>query len=243
MKKLLLLGIALVAVYMGGRAVKRNAEVLQLLWALIGMTAMASTANTPKTRSVEQRLNTLVPVVFPNTGGTITGNVDVTGNHTVGGQLLVNATGSATMEVGGNSHVTGGMQVDGNHVVGGAITTGGQVLVNTATSGATFAVNGNGHITAGMQVDGAVTTGGQVLVNNASSGATFAVNGNGHITSGLQVDGLMQLSTGSGMPQSAPSTCGSPAGLVTGSALTWANSATSTINSLRSAMISAGVIS
>ena len=56
MRKLLLLGLALLAVYMGGRALKRNAEVLQLLWALVGMTAMASTANTPKARSTEARL-------------------------------------------------------------------------------------------------------------------------------------------------------------------------------------------
>jgi len=206
--------VVMLALWLAGRAARRQAQVFQLLWVLVAMSASLGTSNTAKTRSVENRLNALVPVVFPNTGGTITGNVDVTGNHTVGGtvsagnQLLVNASGSATAEIGGNAHITSTLQVDSAISSGSSISAGSQLLVN------------------------------------ASGSAAMEIGGNGHITGGMQVDGVMQLSTGSGMPQSAPSSCGSPSGLgFTTSQLLWCNSATSTINSLRSAMISAGVIS
>jgi hypothetical protein len=83
----LLLGLAMLAAYMGARAARRESEQLRLLWALAGLIAVASTATAPKTRSTEARLNALVPVVFPNTGGTINGNVTVNGSHTVSGTV------------------------------------------------------------------------------------------------------------------------------------------------------------
>jgi len=214
MKRIFMLLVVMLTLWLAGKAAKRQAQVFQVLWMLVAMTASLGTANTAKTRSIENRLNALVPVVFPNTGGTITGNVDVTGNHTVGGsvsagnQLFVNATGSATAEIGGNAHITSTLQVDSAITSGSSISAGSQLLVN------------------------------------ATGSAAMEIGGNGHITGGFQVDGLMQLSTGSGMPQAAPSACGSPAGLgFTTSQLLWCNSATSTINSLRSALLGGGAIS
>lgn len=125
MRKLLLLGLALLAAYMGGRALRRNAEVVQLLWALVGMTALTGTAGTAKSRSTEDRLSALIPKVFPNTGGTISGpvtvngshtvngNMSVSGSHTVGGQVNAAAVASsgAMSSFGFTSH--GGLSADG----------------------------------------------------------------------------------------------------------------------------------
>jgi hypothetical protein len=160
MKRLLLLGLALLAVYMGDRALRRNAEVLQMLWALIGMTAMAGTANTPKNRSVENRLNALVPVVFPNTGGTVTGNMVVTGTHSVGsnasvgGSVSVGTVGTFGGDVilsGEISNPSGTLTTNGNHSVTG------QLLVN-ASGSATMEIGGNGHVTGGLTVGGGIVT-------------------------------------------------------------------------------------
>lgn len=239
-KTLLLLGIALLAAYLGARALKRNAEVVQLLCALIGMTATASLANTPKTRSVENRLNALVPVVFPNTGGKITGNVDVTGNHTVGGQLLVNATGSATMEVGGNAHVTSTLQVDNAVTSGTSVSAGTQILAGGASGSATMEVNGNGHVTSTLQVDGTMSTGANLQVNTSSGSATLEVNGNGHITSGLQVGGALTTSTGGSIPQPRPSNPGSPSSTYNSA---WASSVTNIVQDIINQLVAAGVLS
>lgn len=206
LKLLLLLGLALLAAHLGRKAAKANAELIQALWAVVGMVALTGTANTPKTRNVEDRLNALVPVIFPNTGGTISGPVTVNGNHTVNGTLYgtalhVNGTGSATFEVNGNGHITSGMTVDGNHVVGGS-----------------------------------VSAGGQVLVGGASSSATFAVNGNGHVTAGFQVDGQLVTASGSGMPVAAPSYPGSPSSSYNAAwAASVTNILTNVINDLKTA--------
>jgi Concanavalin A-like lectin/glucanases superfamily len=53
-------------------------------------------------------------------GTTTTGVLNVSGTATVGGaltantQVLINATGAAALEVGGNAHITSGLQVDGS---------------------------------------------------------------------------------------------------------------------------------
>lgn len=137
MKKLLLLGLALLAVYMGGRAVKRNSEVLTLLWVLIGMTATASTAGTAKSRSTEDRLNGLIPVVFPNTGGTISGNVTVNGAHAVNGN----------------------MSVSGSHTVGGNAAVGGSLFGPGGSSGNTLTVGSPTHFNGvGITADNGITS-------------------------------------------------------------------------------------
>lgn len=166
MRKLLLLAVALLAAHIGTRAVKRNAEVIQLLCALIGMSATASLANTPKTRAVEDRLNALVPAVgavtstannaqatannaYPKTGGTISGNVTVNGSHTVNGQVNAStlSVGGAGTTYGFTSH--GDMAADGNVYVGGAI----------AGSGGGALENGSGiHTSGNLEADGQVST-------------------------------------------------------------------------------------
>lgn len=201
LKTLLLLGLALLAVYMGGRALRRNAEVLQMLWALIGMTALG-TANTPKTRSVEQRLNNLVPVVFPNTGGTITGNVVVTGTHAVGsnssigGSVSVGTVGTFGGDVilsGELSNPSGTLTTNGNHSVTG------QLLVN-ASGSATMEIGGNGHVTGGLTVGGGIvtSTGGSIPAprpsNAGAAGSTYTGAWGSSVTNVLN-DLIAQLVT------------------------------------------------
>jgi hypothetical protein len=215
MKKLILLFIALLAVRMAGRALRRQSEVTQLLWVLIGMTATASTTGTAKSRSTEARLNGLIPVVFPNTGGTISGSVNVTGNHNVGGSLN-GPGGSGTLSIGTPAHVNGnGMTVDGtltthntlsadgslsvggnasvsgNHSVGGSLTGGGG---GTLTIGSPAHVSGNG-----MTVDGALNSHGTVTADgNVSAGGN--VTASGTVNCGVLFVNGQRIAPGQGRP-------------------------------------------
>lgn len=122
--KIVLLMLAILAVKMAGRALKRDAEVIAALWTLVGLTAQVNTANTPKARSTEARLNALVPVVFPNTGGTVNGSMTVTGNHVVEGTMDV--SGALSGAGGGAIENSSGMHTSGNMVVDGTLTVSGQ---------------------------------------------------------------------------------------------------------------------
>lgn len=174
MRKLLLVLLVMLAVRMAGRAVRQNAEVMAALWLLLGLTATASTAGTAKSRSTEDRLNGLIPVVFPNTGGTITGSVTVNGNHTIGGNL----SGS-----GGTLAVSGNQSVSGAFTTTSTITSHGSVNVdNSITAG------GNGSISGSLTVGGNHSVSGQVNANTLSiSGAATTSGFTSH--GGVTADG------------------------------------------------------
>jgi hypothetical protein len=155
-KRLLLLGLALLALYMAGRTLKKNSEVIGLLWLLVSMTANLNTANTPKTRALEDRINALVPAVgtvtatanaaqatasaaLPLAGGTVTGSVQVNGNHSVGGALAVSGSSSFS------NNVTVGNQVNAN---------------NFAASGASSSYGFTSH--GNIAADSNITAGGSV---------------------------------------------------------------------------------
>jgi hypothetical protein len=64
-RKLFLIALAFLAARMARKALRREAEVVSLLWTLIQVT-LAAGANTAKARSTESRLSTLVPrIPFP----------------------------------------------------------------------------------------------------------------------------------------------------------------------------------
>jgi hypothetical protein len=197
LKKMLLLLAALVALRMAGRALGRQSQAVTLLWMLIAATAGLS-VDTPKSRSTEARLNTLITQVFPNTGGTVNGSMTVTGNHVVNGTVKVSTTsGSATLEVGGGGHLSGSLQVDS-----GVNTS--TVNVGASTSTATVAIAGNVHASSTGEFDGgitsgaAVTAGTQVLVGGATGGAAVEVTGDGHFSGTFQVDSTLAASNFSG---------------------------------------------
>lgn len=231
MKKLLLLGIALLAVYLGGRAARKNADVLQALWVLIGMTAMAGTANTPKARSTEARLNALVPVVFPNTGGTVTGNMTVTGTHAVGSNF--SAGGSVTAgtigRFGGDvilsgelSNPSGTLTTNGSHYVTGGFGTGG---------GAAFG--------GGVNVTGAVSATGDVILSGqlSSPGGQVTTNGN-HAITGRVTASAMTLAGSHVAPVSRTSLPGSPSSTYNSA---WASSVTNIVTNIVNSLVSAGI--
>lgn len=247
MKKVALICLALLAVYMGKRAVRREAEIVRLLWVLLAMVALNS-ANTPKTRAIEDRLNALVPQVFPNTGGTITGPVTVNADHTINGNAAINGTAT----VSGNVNGSGGALKNSNGIHSGAsvqadgdLIAGGQVLVNGASGSATVEVNGNGHVTSSFQVDGDHTVGGTVsvrgqgLFGGASSSATLAVAGNAHIAGPAQIDG--DLNGGpvvvGGQGAVSPITGGTPSGYTTA----WASQVGSAVNGIINRLNSSGL--
>lgn len=166
MKKWIMLGLALLAAYMASHAVKRDTEVIRLLWILIGLTAAStSLANTPKARSTEQRLNDLIPQVFPNTGGTVNGSVNVTGNHTVGGTLSV--TGSSTSEYTGGIHSAGTVEADGG------VTT--STVSSTGTGTSEF--SGNIHAAGTIQADTELIVSGQRIAPGQGQPAGYPAVG------------------------------------------------------------------
>lgn len=198
MKKLLLICLALLAVKMAGRAATRNAEVMAALWLLLGMTATLNGAGTAKSRSTEQRLNDLIPAVFPNTGGTVTGSMTVTGSHTVNGgvsagSLSVNGgSGGATVAVSGNIHASSTGQFDGGVSTSSVSSSGGvsagSLSVNGGSGGATVAVAGSVHASSTGQFDGGLNT----SVVNATSGSTNEFSGGIHSAGTVQADGNLQ---------------------------------------------------
>lgn len=147
-KALFLLGIALLAAWIAVRAVKRNTEVVTLLCVLIGLNATAGLANTPKTRSVENRLNSLIPVVYPNTGGPINGPVTVNGTHAVNGNA----------------------SVSGSHTVGGQINAGTLATSGPAT---TYGLTVHG----GIGADSSIGAGGNVTASGSLNGGQLYVSG------------------------------------------------------------------
>lgn len=221
MKKLMIVLVALLALRLAGRALKGQMQTAAALWVLAGLASLDLNggANTAKTRSVENRLNALVPVVFPNTGGTINGavttngnntvngNQTVTGNHTVGGQALVGgASGSATLEVAGNGHVTSALEVDGNHTVGGQL---------SVTGSATVEITPGTHIGGAMQVDGNTTLSGNL-------------NGGPVVVGGQSISGW-------------PISAGANIGTVTGSNVFITSGFVNALNSLANALTSSGL--
>ena len=64
LRYLALAALALIAIRLAGRALRRSDETTRLLWVLIA-TIAAKSSNTPKTRSVEQRVAALVSAVQP----------------------------------------------------------------------------------------------------------------------------------------------------------------------------------
>ncbi len=99
LRYLALAALALLAVRLAGRALRRQDETTRLLWVLIA-TIAAKSSNTPKTRSVEQRVAALVSAVQPIVQNVAA--VTTTANNTAS----TIATGS-----------TGGAVVDGSNAV------------------------------------------------------------------------------------------------------------------------------
>ena len=138
MKKAALLFVATLAAWMARRALARQPEVITLLWAIIGLSATASTPGSPKARSVEHRLQGIIAGVgaasasasnaqtaannaqaTANAAQTAANNAQATANN------ALNVANAALPRAGGT--ITGSLTVNGNLSVGGTVGTGGTV--------------------------------------------------------------------------------------------------------------------
>jgi hypothetical protein len=244
--KILLLLFALIALRLAARAARHQAEVAAMAWALICTIAAGSLASTPKTRSVEMRLNSLLPVVFPNTGGTVNGSINVTGNHAVGGSLN-GPNGTGTLTIGTPAHVNGnGMTVDGALNTHNNFTADGNVSAATMSVTGNHTVGGTLSVTGGStsEFDSGIHAGGEMLADGGVSApvvtstgtSTNEFSGGMHIGGAALVDGnttLRQLN-GASLPMG---TVGALSGTVT------TTQCAAAINGLISRMQSAGLIS
>jgi hypothetical protein len=110
-RKLPLLLLALLAARMVRRAVRKQAEVSGLLWALIALTA-CSTANTSKTYAMEQRVNLAVAAIGAANGTAATQAAQISALQAQVAQLqegtFTNVGGTTVQLTGGpgNLYVT-----------------------------------------------------------------------------------------------------------------------------------------
>ena len=97
MRKLILIALAFLAARMAARAVRREADVISLLWTLVQAIAVAGTPNTAKTRAVEARVAALAPrtnTLETNVGTLNTAVTNIPPNHAFLSTLSTASTGS-----------------------------------------------------------------------------------------------------------------------------------------------------
>ena len=131
MRKLILTLLAVLAARMAKRALARGAgqyaEIMAALWSLMVLILAAGTANTAKTRNVEDRLNALVPrIPVPQTApGTSAGGASTGGNssYSTSNGSYSTSNGSYSMSSTGISYNPQGSGNDGgnNSVTSGQI--------------------------------------------------------------------------------------------------------------------------
>jgi hypothetical protein len=137
MRKLILFVLALLAVRMAARALRRGggdyARVSAALWAIAGQLALAGTANTAKTRALEDRLNLLVPRIpvpqaQPGTGAgggqssggnssysTSNGSYSTSNGSYSMGSVVIGYNPQGSGNDGGNSSTTSGASAGTAH--------------------------------------------------------------------------------------------------------------------------------
>jgi len=116
MRKLIMIALAMLAVRMAARALRRGssgdyARVSAALWAIAGQMALAGTANTAKTRNIEDRLNLLVPrIPVPQTAPSTGAN----GGQSSGGNSSYSTSNSSYSTSNGSYSMGGGTAVTSN---------------------------------------------------------------------------------------------------------------------------------
>ena len=179
--------------------------VLLAAFAWVGLSGASVAA---KARSTESRVNDLIPVIgaastlagnaFPKSGGTVSGNVVVTGTHQVNGNASIGGSLNASGQINGSTvslsggmtdfgHTThGSFSADGNVEVGGSLVgaSGGTVEATSIHSGGTILADGQINATGNMSAGnfGGPYQGGQAAVSTLSGTVTItqcasAING------------------------------------------------------------------
>jgi hypothetical protein len=179
MRKILLILLALAAIRLLPRAIRRQADTLALITALFETVALAATANTSKAYATEQRVTAaetrvgnLEQGVLPNLQPSSTiGQIQAKANAaiTTAGGTVSSLTVTGPLSVQGNAGVTGNITVYG--------TSGLQGIV---TCGSTCGVNGTLYVAGTANLEGAVNTGNPLTV-----GGNCGVHGNLNYTGSL----------------------------------------------------------
>jgi hypothetical protein len=201
------------------------AHFLSLGWGMMTLLAafawvgLSGASVAAKARSTEDRVNGLIPVIgtastlaanaFPKTGGTVSGNVTVTGTHAVNGNMTVGGSHTVSGQINGSTvSLTGGMtdyghtshgnvSVDSNVAVGGTLTGagGGTVETTAAHVGGPMVVDGNatfsGNINGGPVVVGGQGAVGVPSLTSPSANETQLFNGVNGCISRLNSSGLI----------------------------------------------------
>lgn len=134
-----------------------HGTALFIALAIYGLVVLGATGgNTAKSYTTEQRLNNLVPIIFPNTGGQINGNVNVSGTHSANQIYAGGTSGGSASVTGTTAHFTSNTQTDGNHAIGGDANVSGQVNASAvAASGAMSSFGFTSH--GGLSADGTLS--------------------------------------------------------------------------------------
>jgi hypothetical protein len=205
---------------------------LMVLLAAFAWVAMSGASVAAKARSTEDRVNNLIPVVgaaataaanaYPKTGGTISGNVTVTGSHTVNGQINSN-----TLSVSGNATTSGNHTVHGSLISDNNVSAGGQV------SGGSFS-GGSIHVSGNAQADGSFSAGS--VSTGHYDGSSIHVSGN------AQADGSLSAGNFSGSYHGGQGGVSSVGGAPSTYSSSYETSLASAINGLINRLNSAGLI-
>lgn len=225
MRQLAMQAIALIPVLF-----LHGAALFVALFVYLFVTAGVVT-NTSKTRAVESRLSALETVTFPNTGGTISGNVTVTGTHTVNGNTQVGGyitgSGGGTLENNSSIHTSGILQADGQVSTANVYSTGGS----------TNEFSGAIHTASVLQADS------QVVAAGGSGGAAVEAGGGGMHTSGNMVaDGSMTTTDLYVSGQRIAPGQGAPGGYPIAQNTPWENQVINVINGIVGGLIAAGIM-
>ena len=166
MRKAALLFVATLAVWMARRALQRQPEVITMLWVIIGLSAASGSPNSPKARSVEHRLATVITGVgqvqnaannaqgTANNAQTAANNAQNTANNA---QNTANNANNAANNANANAH--GRVSKNGDTINGNLTINGSLNVTGTISSG--FDIHcGNAFYIGGFRIDPSRVTGG-----------------------------------------------------------------------------------
>lgn len=142
-----------------------------VLLAAFAWVSLSGATVAAKARSTENRLNSVIPTIFPNTGGTIHGSVTVNGAHSVNGNMSVSGSHTVGGQVNSSTlSVAGNATTAGNHTVHGSLFSDNSVTAGGGFSGGSMHVSGN------AQADGSFSAGS--VSTGHYDGSSIHVSGN-----------------------------------------------------------------
>lgn len=140
---------------------------------------------------IDTQLKSLADGKFDKTGGTISGNL------TVSGSTNLKKLTATELDLNGNADVSGTLKVAGATTLTGALAANGG-LTTKALTATSLDLNGNGDVSGTWKVTGATTLTGLLTANGGVTtkkvtATELDLNGNGDVSGNLNVGGLLQV--------------------------------------------------